>query len=155
MHIIVKKNGPESRKLSHSEKQDLMQRKEELESQLGSKESEHLLQDRGKLKDNLDKVKDQLESDEDNRARGAQKDVTVTRIKELDEQIQHQVNPIVCKQVNAGTAEYEKAIEAAWEASEPAVTALVDERRNLKRFLDPENPDAGSLESIVKGETKL
>ena len=155
MHIQVKKGGPEGQKLSVAERQDRLSKKEELENQLTDPNSQHLIQNRSGLQAQLNKINEDLQKDESNQAKGTQKDRAVKRIKELDAQIRKIVNPVVCQQVKPGTDEYEAAIKAGMEASEPEVTKLVEERQNLKRFVEPDDPNSGSLETIVKGESKL
>lgn len=114
-----------------------------------------MIQDPANLRESLNRVNTRLAADEDVKAVGAEKDRVVARIKQIDEMVRKEIDPIVTKQVKPGTDEYEKAVEAGMKATDPSVTNLIEERKRLKRCLESDNPDAGSIETIVKGETKI
>ena len=152
MEIIVKKRtklGTERQKLSVSERSSLTEKKQELETQLNDESTKHLLQDKGRIEQQLQSINQKLGSDESLIVKGKEKDSLVKQKKELEAKLRNTIDPLTRRWVKPGDPDWERAIQAGTNATEPQVTQLVEHYRDISTRLEPDDPLAGSIETIV------
>lgn len=140
---------PSACKLSVSERVALQEMKSAMDQQLANTETSHLVQDRGKLSVQSQRIGEKLQKDESMVARGAEKDRLTDSVKRKRDEIRKSVSPLITKNFKPNTPEYAEAMKAAQVALDPKVTDLFNSQKSDSRRLEPDNPDAGSVRQVL------
>jgi len=152
MLVTVKtraKAGGNKGKLATDERQGLLEKKQELEQLTKDISYEGNISDKGEIQEKLNRVNTQLAKDDEIIAKGKDKDWLVKRSRTLEGYIKTHVPSLSLQRAKKGTPEYAQALELGRKALDPAVVEACNEYRDIERRLDPENPDAGSIENLV------
>ena len=131
-----------------SDRESLWREKEALES-LTKNVSYDSNPDKAGVEARIKQLKDQLGADADLEAKGRGRAKIERRLETLSAEIKKRVPPMSIQRARPGTPEYNKAITWGMEASSPETAKMCGEYQSLSRSLDPDNPDAGSIEALV------
>lgn len=151
MEVITRrrKQDPETpRKMSVSERQALSEEKAALEAQQ-SDMSYAAHPDKGSLTERIRQLSDMLNKDEDAEAKGKTRAKLEGIRDQLAQQVKLKVPPMSLQRARPGTPEYPKAVAWAERALDPEVVKICEQYQDVCRRLDPDNPNAGSVEALV------
>ena len=135
-------------KMAVSDRETLWREKEALE-ELTRNISYSTNPDHGAVEARIKQIDELLGADRDAEAKGRKRDRIQARVNTLAAEIKKLVPPMSIQRARPGTPEYNKAITWGVEASKPETVKKCEEYQSLSRSLDPDNPDAGSIEALV------
>ena len=135
-------------KMGTADRDSLWREKESLEAQTQNV-SYSSNPDRAGVEARIKQINDMLGADADLESKGRQRGKMEERIKFLVGEIKKRVPPMSIQRAKPGTPEYNKAITWGVEAMKPETTKMCEEFQSLSRSLDPDNPDAGSIEALM------
>ena len=155
MQVIVRKKVgrpagvmPQT-KMAVSDRASLESEINDLEIQKKDISYETSSQEKDQLERRLIVVKEALAKDEDAIAKGRKRDALLIRQGQLAERIKVLVPPLSIQKAKPNTPEYIKAMDWGRKACEVGTVRLCEEYQNISRMVDPENPNAGSIEALV------
>lgn len=154
MEIVVKRGRPVSKqvsrqKLSVAERTDLLGRKEEIESQLQDASTSHIIRDKGSLQRNLEIINNKLQEDSSLEATGREKDKLVKQKEELERTLKNKIDPITQQFIKPGHPDYDRAVQAAIEASDPSISRVAEVYKDVSLRIEPNDPTSGSIEKVL------
>lgn len=135
-------------KMSVAEVESLKERTREIEAIARNEDGlETSLQDPGALNVTLNKNKERLAKDEDLIARGRQKDRMASEVKQIEEEIRRNRPSRQQMEARPGTREFNDAVRLNL-AFQKKYTLMMLRLKDLRRRLEPQDPNAGYLEDI-------
>lgn len=153
MEIVVKRGRPPKQvsrqKLSVAERTDLLGRKEEIESQLSDASTSHIIRDKGSLQRNLEVLNQKLQSDSSLEAKGKEKDSLAKQKIELEKTLRDKIDPLTQQFIKPGHPDYDRAVQAAMNASDPSISRVVETYKDVSLRLEPNDPSSGSIEKVL------
>ena len=155
MDIIVRKRGKSytpskfKGKMSVGERQALKEKQMDLEAQLKDISADTALHDKPGVVRQLGRIKEMLAEDEDKSAKGSERGRLEAQKKELEEYIRLNVPPLSLQNARPGTPEYDEAVRWGMKASSPEVVQKCERYKDICRRLDPTDPSAGSVDTLV------
>ena len=135
-------------KMSVAEVSSIREQTQELEAVVLNRDDlSTTLQDPGALRQKLNKNKTILAKDEALIAKGKQKDRLANEVRQIEETIRRERPTRSMMEARPGTIEFMKAVQAN-RAFQQKYGHLMLRLKDLKRRLEPDNPNAGNLEFI-------
>ena len=147
MHVKVR---PQAfvKKMSPNERGQMRERVTELREQV-SDEFSNNLKDKGRIVSEIQKLEFRLADDDSKVARGRGKDKVQKQAAVLEEQLKKEVSPLINQFIREGHPDYQQAMKAAWNASDPKVVRMAEQYKDACLRLEPEDPQAGSIERLL------
>jgi len=160
VEIIVRKRGnytPSKNgrsKMSESERRDLKVKEQDLEASINDESFKSVVQDQKVVHDNLKRVKTLLAADDDLTAKGKERGRLESEKKRLEDYIKIEMPPMYLQKAKQGTPEYDEAVRWGAQASRPEVVQKCERYKDICRRLDPTDPNAGSVDTLVSQGVK-